>query len=247
MNFDVDLAGLQLQDDLNIGDFGVDDPGQYQDQTQPAPPREDNYELRVTGFRQATVFGSQTEAAYDKDDQGRQWPVFEITEVEILRPSELARKVRMNQKIKTRPFARQGAAGESLASEFADLLRSFDAQRAWSGIVGDGSNGVPSGLTLLKEFMETGATAKGRGQWRAYDKTYADNAIAALGGDANVSKEDRGRIIQKASIRGMSKFPQNSKGGHIPEVLGPSGEKLNAKFVIARFYPSNDAKVKIKD
>jgi hypothetical protein len=29
--------------------------------------------------------------------------------------------------------------------------------------------------------------------------------------------------------------------------VGPSGEKLNAKFYIARFYPSNDTKVKIAD
>lgn len=247
MSFDVNLADLNLQDDLEIGDFGVEDPSTYQHQTEPAPPREDNYELKVTGLRSATEFGSQA-PLFQTDENGRSWPVLEITEIEIVRPAELARKVRINQKVKTKPFKRAGAAGEPEkpnASELADLLASFDATRPWQGVAGEGNGTYPTGLALLKEFMETGAIARGRGLWKAFDMAYRDAAFAAAGGEQNLSREEIGKIMQKASIKGMKRFPQNSKGGYIPEVLGPSGDKLRAKFAISRFYPSNDQKVKI--
>lgn len=238
--FDIDLAGLNLADDLEVGAFGVEDPNTYQDPTAVAPPREGRYLLRITEFNQAKEFGSDKPLIVDG-----KWPVFEIREIEIVEPTEIARKVRLNQKVRTKPFSRAGANGESLVSEFADLLRAYDVSRAWKGLTGDGDGSLPTGLQLLKEFMETGATLRGRGQWRAYDKTYADAAIAAAGGENNVSKEEMGRINGKASIRGMKKFPTTSKGGYIPEVKGPSGDIIRAKFIIAQFFPSNDKKVKI--
>lgn len=238
MNFDVDLGALNLADDLEVGAYGIENPDDYQDQTAPPPPTEGNYSLVVTDFGTANEFGKQTPLIEDG-----KWPVFAIKAVEILEPEEVKRTVRLNQNIKSKPFTRGGAKGDTAASQLQDLIRSFDAKRAFKGIAGEGNGELPTAVDLLKEFVETRVTLRARGLWKAYDKTYADQAIDAAGGRDNISKEDFGKIINKATIKGMKKFPRSSKGTYIPEIAGPSGEILKAKFVL-QFYPSTE-KVKL--
>lgn len=240
-SFDIDLAGLNLEDDNELAEFGNENPEDYQGAAAVAPPREGNYVARITDIRPATEFQSEKPLL----DDGK-WPVLEIRAIEILEPQEVAgRTVRMNQKIRTKPFERDGAKGKTRASGLLDLLRSFDATRPSKGVFGDGDGTYPTQLQLLKEFVESGATFRGRGQWRAYDKDYADKLIDAGGGRDALSNQELGKINNKVSTRGMKKFPKTSNGNYVPEIVGEGGNILTAKFVIAEFY-SSDKKVSIK-
>lgn len=228
--FDVDLAGLNLTDDLNIGEFGVEEAGEYQDQSAPPPPREGNIRIVITDFAQAKDFDTKAPKFSDED---KKWPVFVIRKFEILEPEELnGRQVLLNQEVATKPRKRKGAKGESLYSDFADLLRSFDATRFTS------LPPVKEGLEMMREFVESRQQARVRTQWRAFDKKYADDQIAAKGGRAALSNEELGRINGAASIRGMAKFTNG-------EVKGPSGEIIRAKLKIVQYYPSTDPKVRL--
>jgi len=236
-NFEVDLAGLNLEDDLDISSFGVSNPEEYQDQLAPAPVREGNYELRVVDFVQAEDPSTHTKL-FENDAAGNpKWPVFEVRKVQAVGPTEIAGKeLFLFQRIKTKPFTRAGADGDHIASAFIDFLRSFDVNAKFRGLVGEGDGELPTGVQLLKQYIEEGKTFRARGTWKAYDKVFADQAIAAGGGRERLTKDEFGRIIQKASVRGMRKFPQGKNGSYLGELKSAlSGEILKASLTLSKF------------
>lgn len=244
MKFDVDLSTLGLGDDLEIGEFGVENPDAYVNEAGFAPPDEGNYEILVTGFRLATDFTTKKPVIIKSREDGKDYPTFEVNEIQLLAgPSAPRERVMVGQRISTLPRKRSGAKGEGVVSQFADFLRAFDETRPWKGILGEGDGDFPTGLTLAQEFVETRVPVKARISWKAYDKTFVDNAVEALGGRDRVTKEEMGRILNEGTIRGMAKFPKAGNGKHVPEVTGPSGETLKARAQI-KFYRSSE-KVKI--
>lgn len=216
----IGLADLKLDDDLDISY----NPETYAFQGNPAPPPAGNYNLRVKSYRVAQKDGQPIM------EDGK-YPVLTIGTVEIVEAADeklVGRTIGLFHDIKTKPRPRQGIA----VTDLADVNAAFDQTRAWSGI--------NAGVELLREFLDTNATFKVRLDWKAYDKTFADAAFAAAGGRDNMTKDEINAVYNQAGIRGMKKFPALDGGRFNHIWKGPSGEAVEARLYITRFYPSND-------
>lgn len=180
----------------------------------------------------------------DKNQDGsirltdNKYPTIVLEQVDIVEPVEMEGKRAVSfERVYTKPFARiQG--GQPTSNGLADLTRSHDATRTWST--------VQQGLDVLDQMVESGETFRARLEWNAYDKDHYEQQIAALGGEASASKEDKKRIRKEATIRGMKRFQKTPDGSsYLPTVIGPSGATLQARARISTFFPSHQDNVKL--
>jgi hypothetical protein len=219
--FEVELGNLDLQD-AELQQFNVD--SEYNDQLPPGPPSRGDYRMKITKLSTRTNRDGEAILTDGK------WPVLCIEEVEIVEGLPQSRRVMPYQDIRTKPFDRYGKP----ASQLGDLLRAYDQTRSFRGL-----NGQIEGL---KELVETGATFVARGDWLAQDLEHSKARIEAAGGRDNLSKDEINAIYDAARIRGMQNFPamtdRHGKIVHQAQVTGPSGNTLEARFELRRFYPS---------
>lgn len=204
-----DIADLDLLPD----DIGVEDAATYPDPAGLLPPPEGKRVYRIVDWD----FHRKKDGTIIKDQE--HYPIFLIKSVQIVEPEQFARTmVPVYQQIRTSPQQR----GQSQGSQFGDLLRAFDANRAERG---------DAALRLFKEYVEIGATFRGRGRWAARDQKYIETSLQA-GGDS-LSKEAKSAIYKKARIVGQKKFRPDGT------VVGPSGETISARYEIGTLYPSH--------
>lgn len=209
-------------------------PDDYQDQQNPAPLVAGNYRFRL---EKVSVRRERDSGAVILKDG--KYPTYVIDMVEILEPVEsMGRKVALFQDITTKPFLR----GSTQASKIMDLLRAFDATRSYSGLT--------EARDALKEFADSGATAVGKFDWTANDYQGAKDALTAAGitaryAELNAEDQQTANAIYKShKLRGMKKFPPVVVGGQTVGYQGswesPSGNVVEARAEIVRFYPSNE-------
>lgn len=217
-------------DELNINNDGVMEVEEESYPTsQMAPPPEGSYTLRLVDVDIDKDQAGQPK--YSKTDDGKQYPILLVKQVEIVEGQYAGRKIYPFQRVYSKPFLRDTATGKQAASGLGDMIRAF-GKFTYKGIARQAEPGVPCALELVKQFHETGTTFTGRLRWTAYDKAKAEE-VRGNGGDF--------KAIQAAAvIKGMKNFPLMSNGGHVPEVVGPSGDVLTARVEISTFVPSKD-------
>lgn len=214
------LSDLNLSDDLDINI----DPDTYQDQTSPAPPAAGNYAFRVKKHSVRTNKDGSVKLTDGK------FPIINIMSVEIVEGLDAVRSVGLLQDIRTKPFLRGGLP----VSMAGDLLRAFDQTRRARGT---------EVLDALNEFFGGGAVARGRFDWTAYDSDAARAAIDTLGGQDKLNalgKDEINNFYSKFKVKGMKNFPVAANGRHNHFYTFPSGNVVEARLEISRFYPSEE-------
>jgi len=218
------IADLPVYDDLAV----PSDPTQYADQASPAPAAPGNYRFTIVKIEPKT---KKDGSLVLQDDR---FPVLNLAQVKIVEPVENERGVGLFQDIKTKPGIRKGPQGQDVAfNEFRDLLRSFDAT-----VVIESSEHQKQ---LLAQYVDGGATFIGQLGWQATDFDYIEAQFKAAGAETfearrAVAKEVANAIYNKARKR-TKDFVVNGK--RTASILGPSGNMLEARPVITRFFPSH--------
>lgn len=226
------LVELLTVDDLDI----AVDPETYQDQVNPAPPLPGNYRLVAT----------KIEPKKDKNGevilQDGRFPIFTIQRAKIVEPTDAEREFGIFHDLRTKPFERVGAGGSKhVVTDIGDIIRSMDQSRQWKGL--------QEGVTALEELFGQNANFRIQAAWAAYDAAFVEAEFAKLGiakdgvkqaiADGMVTKEVANGIYKKARLN-TNAFKADGKGGRIPVAVGPSGNQLEARFTVKRFYPSLD-------
>jgi len=217
--FDISLDDIEKLND-DVTDVQVTD--DYVDQSNPPPPLAGNYRLRVLDgdLKKDRETGELIE-------QDGKYPIFELRTVEIVEPAALTRKVALFQDIRSKPFDRQGYP----ASLFGDLIRSLDETARFVG--------MKAGVKLLRELLGKDTSFKVQLDWEATDLELVKSRR-----ESGVTDNDE--LYKDARVRGMKNFPKlgNGKPNHV--WTNPvSGNKVEARATIKRFYPSSDTKVKL--
>jgi hypothetical protein len=195
--------------------------GSYQDPLPIAPLPEGNYRLKVVKF------------SLDKNQDGTlrlargQWPTVNLERIEVVEGEHTGKVAATFQRVYSVPFARGGSVPN--ASGLGDLIRAFDQTVSVSN--------VKDAIELLHQFVESGASFRGRIVWTAYDKDHADQQFAEIGGKQMASKEQYKAISKSATVKGVKNFPQGPNGP-LPIVTGRSGAQLEARAELSNLYPS---------
>ncbi len=220
------LRELYTSDDLGI----QLNPEAYQDQTNPPPPLPGNYRFQVVG-----ALAARKDANGELKLTDGQFPTLTINRVKIVEPSENEKEFGIFHDIRTKPFDRYG----TVASDVADFTRSVDQTRGWSGL--------GEGLEVLDEMVQANATFTAQIKWEAYDAEYVEKAFAELGiakgsekaalASGQITDAAYKAIYKKARLV-TNDFLPDGKGGRKPSAKGPSGNSLEAKAKIGKFFPS---------
>lgn len=219
----IGITDLPVVDDLDVP-VSADE---YVDQANPAPVKPGVYRLQVVKAQPRT----------NKDGSvllvGEKYPVIVLEQVKIVEPQESERQFGLFQDVRTKPGKRKNATGGDVAvSDLQDLLRSYAVT---------GFEGFKHMTDLLQEYIAGNATFVAEIGWSGYDSAYVDAQFATLGitdkaQRATVAKEVQNGIYNKARLR-TKDFVIN--GVRQQSVVGPSGETINAKAVINRYYPAD--------
>lgn len=216
--FDFDLTEVDDFEDIKLEDAST-----YQDQTGMAPQEPGNYRFRVV------------EASRRKDKDGQPindngYPQFQVSKLEIVEPEELAgRFIYPFKSYSLKPVAGGKRQGSVPA---VDLLRGFDDTLTYSS--------GKEVLQLLAEQIESGKTFVASTNWTAKDSQFIKDAIEEAGGDLDgMGEEEKRELFKKAIFRGQKAFPKTPNGGYLPEVVGPSGDTLEARIDLTRIYPAS--------
>jgi hypothetical protein len=203
-----------------VDDLGVND-SEYQDATPPKPLAEGNYRVRAEGL----------ELDKDKDGKvrltGGKFPVLLVKKLTVAEGPSEGRMAAGMERVYSTTYERNGVLVDGLH----DFTRSFDQTRGWRT--------ASEGLAIAEE-LATNGTARVRITWEAFDKSYFDQQISALGGRHLVSKEQLKKISKDATIKGMSKFDKDTA-----TVKGKSGDILEARTRVSMWFPSGQENVKL--
>jgi hypothetical protein len=212
------IADLPVVDDLNV----PVDPETYQDQQNPAPPKPGNYRLVVTKQTVRTTKEGKLALTDGK------FPTVVLQTASIIEPQENERKFGLFQDVRFKPFERKGAGGvATVASDLYDLLRAYDATVRIED--------YDHAKLLLQEYFDQNASFLAQLTWGGYDAQFVKDEFAKIGGKELATKEVANQIYNTARKRAKD-FVQN--GVLVPSIIGPSGNVIDAKVHIARYYPS---------
>lgn len=225
------MQDFDIQDDLQVNET------EYPEQQSGfRPPLPGNYELSVPSEGWGMATQKNGDPVLYKDRKGNpKYPVINLKQVEITQPFEYGRKVGVFQNISSVPFEREEG---KMASQVADMLRSFDAG-ATAGNTGEVLK------QLIPQLDNQQASFKARIDYEGYDKEFADAQFLAAGGKDNVTQKEKYAIYARASIKGYRKIQQsnirNGKG-NLPlwKWQGPSGNIIEVKPRITTFFPSTE-------
>lgn len=217
--FDISLDDIQQLDTLDVTDVQVTD--DYQDSSNPPPPAAGNYRLRLLN------------GEFRKDDNGQKkltdgkYPTFVLEKVEIIEPVEAARQVALYADVRSKPFDRNGYP----ASNFGDLMRALDQTVRFETL--------GKGFERLRELLGKDTTFVVQLDWEATDLDLVKSRREA-------GETDNNALYKDARVRGQKNFPKlaNGKPNHI-WTNPASGNSVEARAMIKRYYPSLDTKVKL--
>ncbi len=214
---------FNLEDVDDFADVTVEDPSAYSDQTGPAPLAPGNYRFAVVqGGRRTGQNGEPI------DDNG--YPQVQLSRLRIVEPEEfVGREIYPFQTYSLRPVQNGLRKG---SVPVIDLLRAFDDTQVVS-------NGKEA-LQLLAEAISNGKTFVAGTNWVAKDSEAIKEFIDENGGDLNdVDSDVKRAFFKKAIIRGQKSFPKDGNGGFKSEIVGPSGDVLEARVTLTRLYPAS--------
>lgn len=225
------LSDLYVSDDLDVSV----DPETYQDQTNPAPPLPGNYRFVCGKIVAKTDRNGKAILADDK------YPVLTVQRVKIVEPTESEAEFGLFHDIRTKPYDRQG----SVVSDLGDITRSMDQTRAWQGL--------KAGLDTFDELTQGNAPFTAQLAWEAYDGAFVEKSFDDLGIPKGTEKAAlrEGRITEpaykaiykKARLGTEAFIPYAKADGTVTRkttAVGPSGNTLEAKAKVKKFFPSLD-------
>lgn len=225
------IADLPVVDDLNVPVSAED----YVNQASPAPAKPGNYRIVVT---KSAVRTNKDNTLLLVDGK---FPIIVLEQAKIVEPTDAERGIGLFADVRTKPFERKGAQGQAVpASDLYDLLHAFD----------DSMNidGFEHAKQLLQQYLDGSTPFYVQIGWTGYDKAFVDSEFEALAqagtAKADVSKDVSNAIYAKAR-KGTKDFVQN--GVLSPSVVGPSGNLIEAKLKLGRYYPSSTEIGKGKD
>lgn len=230
----VSIADLPIVDDLDVPVLQED----YVDQAGPAPVKPGNYRFSTVKFAVRTDQQGNIVLVDDK------YPTVTLQQVKVVEPVENERQFGAFKDIRFKPFTRKdGRGADVVASDLYDILRAFDETQDIEG--------YEHAKQLLEQHLTQGTPFLAQGRWTGYDKDYVDAEFAKIGAD---SREARRAVAKDISSQIYNKARKATKdftvGGvlvnSIPSQL-PDGSPVEAKFEIARFYPSGTELGKGKD
>lgn len=215
------IADLPVVDDLNV----PVDPTAYADQANPLPPLPGLYRFIVT----------KAEPARNKQNeiilQEGKFPIISVKTVKIVEGlgDGVERGLGIFQDIRTKPGVRKDKYGRDTAvSDFYDFLRAYDARESFD---------FEQGKQLLQRYLETNQSFVAELTWGALDFDYVKAEQEKAGGKDKLSKEVSNAIWSKAR-KNAKDFVVN--GVRVSSIAGPSGNALEARPSIRRFYPSHE-------
>lgn len=217
------LLDLPVADDLNIP-YSAEE---YADQANPQPPAPGVYRFQVlkSGVR--------------KDKEGKailkdgKFPILVLERVKIVEPTENEREFGLFGDVNTKPGKRKGAQGQDVAfSDLYDLIRGYDATLA-----------IPSfeeALAILEQQLGSNNSFVAQLTWEGYDSEYVKSQFAAIEAAGtlrkDVAKDVSNAIYNKARLRAKD-YVKN--GVRVTSIEGPSGNTIEARPKISRYYASN--------
>lgn len=214
---------FDINDDLQVDE-------NYESRPSVKPPTPGNYVFKPAawGFRK----NSAGELVKYKDAQGNpKYPVISLQSVEIVDPIDNARKVVVFQDVPTNPFERDG----KIASQAADLLKGFNAEAV--------ARNTGEVIAQVTDALTAGAEFRARLDYRAYDKNYAAELVAAL--PPGATSKQKNECYRKAEIRGFKRIKQaNTQAGHgdlgIAKWMGPSGTIVDVQPYLSVIYAAGE-------
>lgn len=220
------IADLPVIDDLDVPVSAED----YVDQANPAPPAPGIYRLQVVKA------GVRSKKDGTMVLVGGKFPVIVLEQAKIVEPVENERQFGLFQDVRTKPSIRKGAGGREVSvSDLQDLLRAYDASVSF-----EGSEHMNQ---LLDSYIQGNATFVAEVGWGANDFEYIKSQFEALvgpdGDRSKVEKEVANAIYNKARKRTKDFIVG---GVRVTSIVGPSGNTLEARPQINRYYPSGEWK-----
>lgn len=221
------IADLPVVDDLNV----PVDPTEYADQANAAPAAPGAYRFIVTKVEPKTLKDSTELVLTDG-----KFPVLSLVQVKIVEPVENERLVGLWQDIRTKPQIRKNNRGSDVSvNDFYDFLRSFDASIVIENF--------EHAKQLLQQYVDQGTTFVAGLAWNASDFNYVDAEFNKIGADTNEKRravnKDVANAIYNKSRKNTKDFIVNGK--RVAQILGPSGNMLDARPKLNRYYPSHVA------
>jgi hypothetical protein len=157
------------------------------------------------------------------------YPIASIQVVEIVEPSEVARKVGVFHDVPTMPFERDGR----MASQIADVLRSMDADAAVTG-----SGQV---ISQTMDRLKAGFEFRVRLDYRAYDSDFMKAELLKIQGlEKKEYYAKKNELEKRGSITGWSKIKKANEQNNKAELgfqkwAGPSGRVIDVRPTITAF------------
>lgn len=226
------IADLPVSDDLNVP-VSADD---YVDQANPAPAKPGNYRLVISKHSVRTNKDNTLMLVDGK------FPIIVLEQGKIVEPTENERGVGLFADVRTKPFERKGPGGSAVpASDLYDLLRSYDETQ--------NVDGFDHAKSLLQQYLDGNTPFLAQIGWTGYDKDFVEAEFKALGvmpgGDRSGVAKDVANVIYAKARKNTKDFVQN--GTLSPSVVGPSGNLVEAKLKLTRYFPSGTEIGKGKD
>lgn len=224
--FDVDLSAL----DNEYADVSVEDAGDYQDQTAPAPLQPGTYKLRVEegGLRK----NPDGELILDEG-----YPQVELKRLSVVEPAEEGQEPRQIYPFQNYSLKPQVGGPRKGSVPVIDLLRGFnDTLSIASG---------KEALQFLVDEIQNGGSFWVETDWVAKDSEAIKDAIEEAGGDlSDMDAAERKSLFKNAIIRGQKRFPKNGDY-YVPEVTTKFGNTVQARVSLGRIYPASKAPEKV--
>jgi hypothetical protein len=218
------MEAFDIQDNMAVDNT-------YQDQSlTPPPPKPGVYSFKVEKWQWRR--DANGNLVMRKDSNGNPtYPVLGLTTVSITYPTENARKVVLFQDLSSKPFKREGA----YVSQTSDLLRALDASIT--------TPNTGEALAQLVQQLNGSHAFTARADYEAYDSAFVKQEFERLGGKDGLSTDEQNKVYNSAKIRGASKILKSNAEKGKAELpahrwVGPSGNVVDAKFVITTFIPS---------
>lgn len=125
-----------------------------------------------------------------------------------------------NIRVWTATFDRKGKR----ASGLGDLINAIDDHARWTNL--------QEATAILNKAMDERTIFRLRLDWEAFDMDFFNEQ----GGATMLRKSpEEKELRKKATVKGMANFKLAADGSYLPEVEGPSGAILEARYTIASF------------
>lgn len=139
----------------------------------------------------------------------------------IVADGDYAERQVRNLRVWTATYERRGVK----VSGLGDLIRALD-RTAHFRTIGEA-------CAIIQKAQDTRTPFRAKIQWEAFDNDW----FIAQGGQNLMSKSPEAKALRKAAtIKGMRNFRQAPDGSYLPMVEGPSGNELEARISLDRYF-----------